>query len=113
MRAEVFNVANTTTAIGRPGTSFIDLVISMVSYAHESGAYYHVSLLDARINDIVNDIISSDFLSLDSQSTYACVIRVKSLVLKQSTAIPFLKEISKAGGGTRNFGVTDEDNMTN
>lgn len=77
---KVDKVAKTTSAIVWPDMSFIDLLTSMVSYAHAFRSEYQVRFLDARMNDIVEDMISSDFLSPDSRSTFVLNICVERLV---------------------------------
>lgn len=52
-----------------------DLLTSMVSYAHALGVEYHVSILHALINNIVDDMISSSFFSSDTwtrMAVYSC-----------------------------------------
>lgn len=100
-------VANKTTASVRCHMSFIKQVTSLVSCQHAFGAEYPANFLDARINDIVDDLISSDFLSSDSRSTNALHIPVTSFVLNQSKVFPLLNEIHKKGRGTRSMGATN------
>lgn len=94
------------TAIVRRDKSFINLLSSRVGYEHPLRVAYQVSFLDAFIKDIVDDKSSSDFLSSDSRPTYVRSICVPTLVLKPSTVLPILRELSKEGAGTRSLGVT-------
>lgn len=87
-------VANTMTVVVGRDKSFLDLLAS--NYAHAFGFENHVSLLNARINDTVNDMISSNFSSSDSQSTYLRYICVTRLLLKQRPVLPILKEVSSS-----------------
>lgn len=85
--------------------SFIDLLTSKVSYNHAIGNKYHVSSLDAQMESIVNEMISSNLLSSDSLCTYALYICEKRLLLKQSLVLHHFKELSKERAEIINLGV--------
>lgn len=102
-----------TTATERRDTSFIDVVTSMISNANAFEATeYRVSFLDAGVNEFVDDMMSSDFFSSDSRSTYARQIHVTRLVFKQITVLLVLEDLSEEGAGTQNLGVTHVDDGT-
>lgn len=77
----------------------------MVSYAHALRAQYHSSFWNALINDIVDDMISSDFLKSAIRSMYVSYIRVTMLVLKHSIVHSLPKELKKEGAGTKRLGI--------
>lgn len=105
-------VANKRTVMVRCNTSLINLLTSLISYRHAFRAEYHVSFLDGWINDTLNGLIFSDFLSLDSRSTYDRYICVPRVVSKQSTLFPLLAVIFKEDAETRNLRATHADGAT-
>lgn len=93
-------------------TSLVDLITGIVSYRHAFGEEYDVSLLHARIHNIVEDMICSDILSLKSWFMYSCFPPVTRLLLKQGTVSPLHKEPKMEDAGTSNLRITHVDNAT-
>lgn len=113
--AEVINLrkaANMMTENLQCGTSLIDLLRSTASYAQAFGAEYHVSFLDSRINDIVDDKISFEFLSLDSQSIQSRYISVTRFLFKRIKVLSGFKELGKESAGTPSVVVEHVDDVT-
>lgn len=73
----------------------------MGSYSRSMGAKGGVIFLNDRINNIVDDMIFSSFLSSDCWSTYFRFIRVMRIVLEQRTVFRVLNKLSKENAGTK------------
>lgn len=92
--------------------SFIDPLPNIIIFACVFEVKHHVSLSDAQINDVVDDMISFDFLTSYCNSTYVCCTIVTKLVFKQSAVPPQLGKLSQDGAGTGNLGVSYVDSAT-
>lgn len=89
----------------RRNTFFIDLLQSMVSYAHSFKREYVVSLSAGPFTSIIDDMNSSDSLSSESRLPYFGYVRVRSLVLKHKIVLPLLIDLSFGYAATTNLGV--------
>lgn len=105
-------VANLTSTIVHQYASFIDLLISMMSYTHAFEKEYRVRFFDDRINCVVDDIVSSNFLLSDSCSSHVRYISLTRLALKYGNLLSVQKHLSVKGVISTTFGVTLDNNGT-
>lgn len=70
---EQSKVANISTAIIRRETSFTDTIQSRFNYVRVFEEKHPVSFVNARVVEIVEDKMSSNFLNANSKATYACL----------------------------------------
>lgn len=105
-------VASTAWGIGRCEPHFTDLLKITVSSINAFKTKYGVRFSDARTNCVIDDMISSDFLSSDSCSTYVCHDCVTTLVLKLDAVLRLIEKLSVRCGSTGNHGMTYADDAT-
>lgn len=82
----------------------------MASHAHEFYTDFNVSDSGTYFEDIIDYMVSLDFLSSESLSTFVCIFRVMRWLLKNYLALLVLEHVEMARSGTKMFGGTHVPN---
>lgn len=89
----------TSSAPVCPSSALIDSMIAQFNYAEAFDLECRVKLVDARINDIADDSLSSKYLSTQIWETYVGYIRLAKLYINECSS-PFLVMVwARSGKG--------------
>lgn len=82
---------------------------STLNYAQAIEEHYKVNFVEAHIKDIVDDVMSSNFLATNSLVTYARYIRVRKISCKKEDVLLLLVSLSSDTPVAKMLGSTHLD----
>lgn len=83
-------IAYTSTAIGRQETGFTDTICTVFNYVRALEKSYAVSVNDARVLDILDDMMWANLLAVNSKNSYACYFCFVNMMGKKEGVMTLL-----------------------
>lgn len=106
------NLVNEVTNIMCRNSSFVAILKFLMNFSAELQKERIVFCLAALMVDIVENIVSPDFLSGNSPQTYQCNIRMVKFFLQYPKILNIIRNIDGKKKRSRNLGISQLDNGT-
>lgn len=106
------NLLNTVTSIVRRDSSFVAVVKSIMNFSATFKNEQSRSFLTARIVDIVEDRVSSDFLTCNRPQIYQRQIRTAKFLLQRLNIYNIIEDIYEKETGSKTLDISLHDDET-
>lgn len=83
-------ITNISTAIMCRKISFTNAIQSVLNYARSFEEYYAASFVDARVLDIIDNMMPSNFLDVNSEAIYVRYICVAKMMIENKRVLLLL-----------------------
>lgn len=88
-------MTSTSTATVHMDCSFLYIIEAVLNYAEAFGLYYGVVFLEARMNDILDHMISSRYLPKNLHLSYVWYVSFACLMTKNADVLPQLESLNE------------------
>lgn len=102
-------IANISTVIQRHKVTFADTMPSLLSYVSALEEDYGVRVVDVHMKNIVEDMISSNFLEASPRAIYMVSITVSEKMIRHQSVLRLLWQLANDAPAAKTHGLTHID----
>lgn len=88
-------IASLSTSIVRRVCTLAEMMASLVNFTLAFHKDYGADFIDAKIKDIVAELISASFLGGSSKGTYICYVRICKMLMREKGVLRLFQSLSE------------------